>query len=223
MKYFEKLPLIFDELKLVEALRQVEEIAPWPDTIVNADKKYQQICLTKKEGQDAPECFYEGSGGVYRTMVDGQEVIRQQELDEKNYNVFISEFNHTYFREVYDTLTEFVRQKYDGHLGRVRLIKSKPRTSLSWHRDPEPRLHVPIVSNIGAKMIIEDEVKYLSVGRAWYTNTIYYHSQFNGGEEDRVHLVTSITRKESFWAEDKKDYKYKTNEWDEILKGNDYY
>jgi len=198
MKYFEKLPIIFDELKLVEALRQVGEIAPWPEQSVH--KKYHQICLTKREGQTAPECFYEGSGGIYRTMVDGQEVIRQQELDEKDYCVFIPEIGHTYFREVYDTLREFVGTKYDGQLGRVRLIKSVPRVCLSWHRDPEPRLHVPIVTNIGAKMIIEDEVKHLPVGRAWYTNTIFYHSQFNGGEEDRVHLVTSITRKESFWT-----------------------
>ena len=200
MKYFEKLPLIFDEIKLVDALEQVLEIAPWPEEVLNADKKYHQICLTKREVQRPPQCFYEGSGGVYRTMVDGQEVIRQQELDERDYCVFIPELNHTYFREVYDTLREFVVKQYDGQLGRVRLIKSKPRTALSWHRDPEPRLHVPIITNIGSKMIIEDEVKHLPVGRAWYTNTIYYHSQFNGGEEDRVHLITSITRKESFWT-----------------------
>ena len=200
MKYFEKLPLIFDERKLVHALEQVLEIAPWPEEVLNDDKKYHQICLTKREVQRPPQCFYEGSGGVYRTMVDGQEVIRQQELDERDYCVFIPEFNHTYFREVYDTLREFVAKQYDGQLGRVRLINSKPRTALSWHRDPEPRLHVPIVTNIGSKMIIENEVKHLPVGRAWYTNTIYYHSQFNGGEEDRVHLVTSITRKDSFWT-----------------------
>lgn len=198
MKYFTKLPIIFDELKLVEALRQVEEIAPWPEQSIH--KKYHQICLTKREGQTAPECFYEGSGGIYRTMVDGQEVIRQQELDERDYCIFIPEISHTYFKEVYDTLREFVGTKYDGALGRVRLIKSIPRVCLSWHRDPEPRLHVPIITNIGAKMVIEDEVKHLPVGRAWYTNTVFYHSQFNGGEEDRVHLITSITRRESFWT-----------------------
>ena len=133
-------------------------------------------------------------------MVDGQEVIRQQELDEKDYGTFIPELNHTYFREVYDTLNEYVDNQYEGQLGRVRLIKSIPRTSLSWHRDPEPRLHVPIITNIGAKMVIENEVKHLPVGRAWYTNTVHYHSQFNGGEEDRVHLVTSVTRKDNWWT-----------------------
>ncbi len=196
MKYFEKLPLIFDETKLVEALHQVEEIAPWPEEVLNADKKYRQICLTKKEGQEAPECFYEGSGGVYRTMVDGQEVIRQQEVDERDYNIFIPELNHTYFKEVYDTLREYATKKYDSVLGRVRLMKSVPRVCLSWHRDPEPRLHVPIITNIGAKMIIENEVKHLPVGRAWYTDTIYYHSQFNGGEKERIHIVSSLVCRE---------------------------
>ena len=64
MKYFEKLPLIFDEQKLVVALEQVLKIAPWPDQVLNADKKYHQICLTKRDFQEAPECFYEATGGV---------------------------------------------------------------------------------------------------------------------------------------------------------------
>tara|TARA_Y100001936_G_C16090385_1_gene685607 strand:- start:5787 stop:6395 length:609 start_codon:yes stop_codon:yes gene_type:complete len=200
LKYFEKLPLIFDEQKLEEALEQVLEIAPWPDDVLNADKKYHQICLTKRYNEKVPDCFYQGNGGIYRTMVDGQEVIRQQELDEQDYTVFIPEINHTYFKEVYNTLREFVGSKYESDIGRVRLIKSKPRTSLSWHRDPEPRIHVPIITNIGSKMIIEDEVKHLPVGRAWYTNTVHYHSQFNGGEEDRIHLVTSVTRKSCWWT-----------------------
>ena len=34
-------------------------------------------------------------------------------------------------------------------------------------------------------------------------------------------IYAIITNKEN--KEDKKDYKYKTDEWEEILKGNDYY
>lgn len=34
-------------------------------------------------------------------------------------------------------------------------------------------------------------------------------------------IYAIITNKEN--KEDKKDYKYKTDEWDEIQKGNDYY
>lgn len=194
MKHFDKLPIIFDEQKLVEAFEQVLFIAPW-DAIGNPN----QICITKRSGQKSPECYYEGNGGVYRTMVDGHEVIRQQELDEIEYDTFIPEFEHTYFKEVYNTLRDYVF-KWDAVLGRVRLMKSTPRACLSWHRDPEARLHVPILTNIGAKLVIEDEVKHLPVGRAWYTNTINYHSQFNGGETDRIHFVASVIRTQSFWT-----------------------
>ena len=30
-------------------------------------------------------------------------------------------------------------------LGRVRILLKEPRSTLSWHRDPEPRLHIPII------------------------------------------------------------------------------
>jgi len=195
VKYFEKLPIIFDESKLVNALYQVLEIAPWNEKSKNPN----QICLTKKEGETSPDCYYEGNGGIYRTMVDGQEVIRQQALDERDYSVFIPEFDYTYFKEVYDSIRDHVFH-WDSVIGRVRIIRSVPRACLSWHRDPEPRIHVPIKTNIGAKLVIEDEVKHLPVGRAWYTNTKHYHSQFNGGETDRIHLVFAITKVDSFWA-----------------------
>jgi len=195
VKQFEKLPIIFDEQKLVDALDQVLSIAPFDDT----KKNPHQVCLTKKPGELPPDCYYEGVGGIYRTMVDGQEVMRQQALDERDYSEFIPEFEHTYFKEVYDTIRDHVFH-WDSVIGRVRLIRSVPRACLSWHRDPESRIHVPIVTNIGAKLVIEDEVKHLPVGRAWYTNTINYHSQFNGGETDRIHFVAAITSVDSFWA-----------------------
>jgi len=179
MEYFEKLPLIFDENKLLAALCQVLDIAPW--------ERQHQICLTKKEGEKSPDCFYEGNGGIYRTMVDGQEVIRQQELDERDYNVFIPEFEHTYFKEVYDTLSKKFK------LGRVRILLKEPRSTLSWHRDPEPRLHIPIITNPGSIMVIENVAKHLPAdGSVWITNNTKYHNAFNGGEESRIHLVACV-------------------------------
>ena len=32
---------------------------------------------------------------------------------------------------------------------------------MSWHRDREPRLHVPIITNPGCKMVIEDIAKHM--------------------------------------------------------------
>ena len=77
-------------------------------------------------------------------------------------------------------------------LGRVRLLLIEPRTSLSWHRDPEPRLHIPIMTNPGAHLCIGDTLKHLPAdGSVWFTDTRNYHTVFNGGEENRIHLVAT--------------------------------
>ena len=46
-------------------------------------------------------------------------------------------------------------------LGRVRLLLKEPRSTLSWHKDPEPRLHIPIITNLGCSMVIENIAKHL--------------------------------------------------------------
>ena len=79
-------------------------------------------------------------------------------------------------------------------LGRVRILLKEPRSTLSWHRDPEPRLHVPIITNPGCIMVIENIAKHLPAnGSVYITNNLKYHNAFNGGEENRVHLVACLT------------------------------
>jgi len=45
-------------------------------------------------------------------------------------------------------------------------------------------------------MIVEDEVLHMKTGEAWFADTEYYHSQFNGSEVDRIHIVASLVNKE---------------------------
>ena len=88
---------------------------------------------------------------------------------------------------IYDQLTKKYR------LGRVRLLLKEPRSTLSWHRDPEPRLHIPIYTNPGAIMVIDHIAKHMPAdGSVWITNNTKYHNAFNGGEENRVHLVACV-------------------------------
>jgi hypothetical protein len=43
-------------------------------------------------------------------------------------------------------------------------------------------------------MVIEEVAKHLPAdGSVWVTNNMKYHNFFNGGEEDRVHLVACLT------------------------------
>ena len=78
-------------------------------------------------------------------------------------------------------------------LGRVRILLKEPRSTLSWHRDPEPRLHIPIVTNLGCRMVIENISKHMPAdGTVTITNNTKYHNFFNGGEQERIHLVACV-------------------------------
>ena len=127
--------------------------------------------------------------GKYWTIADetGKEVSRDMDIDESKYTKLVSDFENTYFKEVYETL----RTKFK--LGRVRLLIKEPRSTLSWHKDPEPRLHIPIITNLGCSMVIENVAKHLPAdGHVTITNNTKYHNFFNGGEQARVHLVACV-------------------------------
>ena len=127
--------------------------------------------------------------GKYWTIADetGKEVSRDIDIDESKYTDLIPEFENTYFKEVYETL----KKKFK--LGRVRLLLKEPRSTLSWHKDPEPRLHIPIITNLGCSMVIENVAKHLPAdGTVTITNNTKYHNFFNGGEQARIHLVACV-------------------------------
>jgi len=127
--------------------------------------------------------------GVYWTIPDetGKEVSRDIKIDESKYTQVVPEFQSTYFKEVYDVLSKKFK------LGRVRILLKEPRSTLSWHRDPEPRLHIPIITNAGCSMVIENIAKHLPAdGRVTITNNTKYHNFFNGGEQARIHLVACL-------------------------------
>ena len=127
--------------------------------------------------------------GIYWTKPDesGKEVSRDKPIDESKYTELISDFKNTYFEKVYESL----RLKFK--LGRVRILLKEPRSTLSWHKDPEPRLHIPIITNPGCRMVIEDVAKHMPAdGKVWITNNTRYHNFFNGGEQNRIHIVACM-------------------------------
>jgi hypothetical protein len=179
--------LKFDLNKLRSGLNQILNIRKY-DT-ANGVKNFAAICLNQIPGN--PDSIKgTNARGVYWTKPDssGREAIRDKVLDENLYSEFVKDFEHTYFKEVYDTLSNKFK------LGRVRILLKEPRSTLSWHRDPEPRLHIPIITNPGCMMVIENVAKHLPAdGSVYITNNVKYHNAFNGGEENRVHLVACLT------------------------------
>ena len=127
--------------------------------------------------------------GTYWTIPDetGKEAKRDKPIDESKYTELVQEFKGTYFEEVFNILRKNFK------LGRVRILLKEPRSTLSWHRDPEPRLHIPIITNPGSIMVIDNVAKHMPAdGSVWITNNTKYHNAFNGGEEDRIHLVACV-------------------------------
>ena len=178
--------LKFDIVKLQESLNEVLKIKNY-DT-AGGISHFGAICLNQIPGK--PDSIKGNNArGVFWTKPDhtGKEAKRDQAINESEYTEFIKDFEKTYFKEVYEKLSAKFK------LGRVRILLKEPRSTLSWHRDPEPRLHVPIITNPGSIMVIEEVAKHLPAdGTAWITNNTKYHNAFNGGEENRVHLVACV-------------------------------
>ena len=183
---FQKQDIKFDINELQKAYQEIIKIKNFeaPAEISN----FGAISLTQIPS-DPDSIKGHKARGVYWTKPDssGNESIRDVSIDEAAYSEFIEEYKNTYFKEVFDILSS----KYK--LGRVRILLKQPRSTLSWHRDPEPRLHIPIITNPGSIMVIDNVAKHLPAdGSVWITNNTKYHNAFNGGEENRIHLVACV-------------------------------
>ena len=182
---FHKQELNFDIAKLQESYKEIIKTKKFEDAGVT---NFGAISLTQIP--DDPESI-KGSNarGIYWTKPDktGKEFSRDINIKEEDYSEFIKEYENTYFKEVYDKLSS----KYK--LGRVRILLKQPRSTLSWHRDPEPRLHIPIITNPGCIMVIGNVAQHMPAdGSVWITNNTKYHNAFNGGEENRIHFVACV-------------------------------
>jgi hypothetical protein len=185
-KDFYRVPNIkFDIPKLRESLEKILE-KKFFNTL--GIKNFGAISLNEIPG-DKDSTKGHNVRGTYWTLPDetGLEAMRDKPIDESKYTQLISDFHNTYFEDVYNILTKNFK------LGRVRILLKEPRSTLSWHRDPEPRLHIPIITNPGCKMVIEDVAKHMPAdGSVTITNNTKYHNFFNGGEQERIHLVACV-------------------------------
>ena len=75
-------------------------------------------------------------------------------------------------------------------IGRMRVLSKGLYNCNSWHRDPEPRLHIPVVSNPGSLFVVNNHVTHLPAdGSVYFTDTRGYHMAMNGGEHRRVTIA----------------------------------
>ena len=177
--------LKFDVDKLRSDLEKILKIKNFKSLGI---KNFAAISLNQVPG-DKSSIEGHNIRGTYWTIPDetGKEAKRDKPIDESKYTELVPEFKGTYFEEVFNILRKNFK------LGRVRILLKEPRSTLSWHRDPEPRLHIPIITNKGCRMVIEDISKHMPAdGTVTITNNTKYHNFFNGGEQNRIHLVACV-------------------------------
>jgi hypothetical protein len=183
---FYKVPNVkFDITKLRAALEKVLKKKKFDNLNL---KSFGAIPLNQIPG-DEESIKGHNIRGTYWTLPDetGKEAERDKSIDETKYTEITPDFKNTYFEEVINTL----KKKFK--LGRIRILLKEPRSTLSWHRDPEPRLHIPIITNPGCRMVIENIAKHMPAdGSVTITNNTKYHNFFNGGEQDRIHIVACV-------------------------------
>ena len=151
-------------------------------------RDFNAICINRIPG-DENSITGGNVRGLYWTYPDTTNVEEQRlpYIEEHKYTELCPEFKGTYVEEVYTHITNRF------NLGRVRFLMKPPRSCLSWHRDPEPRLHIPIITNKGNIMVIENEAYHMPAdGDGYITSNDKYHNFFNGSEIDRVHLVATL-------------------------------
>ncbi len=148
---------------------------------------FAALPLNRRPGVEVPTP--NDLSGRYWLRADDRyvEEPREELVDEAAFTEFDPRFAGTYFEEVVDAL----RARWS--IGRVRVLSKGLYNCNSWHRDPEPRLHIPITTNPGSLFVVNHHVTHLPAdGSVYFTDTRGYHTALNGGETRRVHLVAAL-------------------------------
>ena len=181
----ERLSLSFDIGALREALAECLRRSDFMGGM--QDEGFAALPLTQRPGQT--EWTENDLSGRYWLRGDDRyvEEAREDLVPEKAFSEFNPDFAGTYFEEVHRQLaTRFP-------IGRMRVLSKGLYNCNSWHRDPEPRLHIPIVTNPGSLFVVNHHVTHLPAdGSVYFTDTRGYHTALNGGETRRVHIVAAL-------------------------------
>ena len=151
------------------------------------DEGFAALPLTRIPGNS--EVSANDLSGRYWLRPDDSynEVAREEFVDEAAFSEFDPAFADTYFSEVHKALTARFS------IGRMRILSKGLFNCNSWHRDPEPRLHIPIVTNPGSLFVVNHHVTHLPAdGSVYFTDTRGYHTAMNGGEHSRVQMVAAL-------------------------------
>ena len=180
----------FQEIK---NLRKFLNLSKYLPNIEPFWKNNDQICLNTTIGHPDDYTFGVGSLPVPDNLSDFpskdekiKETTKYQHHLESEFTEFNTQFINTPLEEIY----YFIKMNFN--VGRVRLMRIAPRKTMSWHFDTTQRLHYPIETYTGCRMVIENESAHLPANTWWITNTLNHHTAFNASDKYRIHIVACL-------------------------------
>ena len=130
----------------------------------------------------------------YLRSVYGQVMLQTVEgCTDKEYGIGrVTEVKHSeneFVVPIYDQLqyTNSIIQELG--MTRTRLMYMMGPTCYTYHKDPTPRMHIPLITNDKCFMVLDDEVHRYPVGKAYFVDTTKMHTFVNGSTEVRLHIV----------------------------------
>lgn len=92
---------------------------------------------------------------------------------------------------------QIINKHYEtgGQLLRVMIARLAAEGRIRPHIDHHPsfavghRIHVPLVTNPAVEFLVNDQAVVMHEGRAYELNNLLPHSVYNGGNEERIHLI----------------------------------
>lgn len=140
-----------------------------------------QINLTNVKGVSREEFAWKYTGKLSDTR------IHDTRVREEDFTEFHPDLVGTYMYEVF--------QQMPFPCGRFRLMRIKPRSCYSVHRDVTMRIHLAVVTSPSAFIVFPegDFLKHIPAdGHAYLADTTRKHTAMNCGTEDRLHFVASL-------------------------------
>lgn len=157
---------------------------PWPEERFDIGAPGDQISVTHRPG--AEDIWTDGEGSLYNPQT---KTFIAKESDFSEYNPYLGKYTKKMIEQLAsDEGTAF---------GRIRFMKAKSKRGLSIHRDLEPRYHLVIQTNPGALFGEYHGIDGVAAtcyhlpanGYFYKVDTTREHFIYNGGWEDRIHLV----------------------------------
>lgn len=157
----------------------------WPEEDFDLKMPGNQLSATHRPGEDV---WTDGTGNLW-------DPVKQQfiatEADFSEYNPYLGSHTINFLEEL--ALKEGVK------FGRIRYMRLVPKKGLSIHKDFDFRYHLVLNTNAGALFgeITQGDVKAVCYhlpadGYAYKVDTTREHFVYNGGWEDRIHLVINV-------------------------------